>query len=57
VYWSGNSGLNEEARRLFETVENFLNNHEGIVYRGAYSKEAAVVTAFDDTSFYLPKAN
>jgi hypothetical protein len=57
VYWSGNPGLNQEARHLFETAENFLNNHEGIVFRGAYSKEAHVMTAFNDTSFYLPKAN
>jgi hypothetical protein len=53
VYWSGNPRLNAEANELFKRAEQFLKHHEGIVYRGAYSKDAAVQAAFADSSFYL----
>jgi hypothetical protein len=55
VYWSGNPNVNAEANQLFETAEQFLNHHEGVLYWGAYSKDVAVKAASSDSSFYLPK--
>lgn len=56
VYWSGKPSITPKAQEMYDIAKDFLANHTGIDYWGAYSTDKIVSSAYNKLSFYLPKA-